>query len=277
MKKIIAAITAVIVSVCAATTLPVGRQSALAASYNFESGADTLGKFGKSTTYDEPISQDPMSENARRNKDNSALPPPYGAFSGDIPTDASSLYHGNSRESRFSPPVQDLPPSGGEDYAPGINSVTAAIPPAAALAAPAAQTPKRQTMPLYYPDGSIGTLYVHSAGQTVKVYEGEDLANLKLGAGHFSATSAWDGNVALAGHNRGSTGYFSFVKDLEIGDEVTYTTRYGSRTYEVFSVGQISDSDTSKLGWSSENILTLITCVENTPELRRVATLQEIA
>jgi sortase A len=274
VKKIIAAIIAVVVSVCAATTLPVGRQSALAASYNFESGADTLSGFGKATTYDEPVTQDPMSENARRNKDDSALPPPYFYGSGDIPTEPSSYYHDNSRESGFALTGQDLPPSGGEDYAPGINSVTAEILPAAA---PAAQTPKRQTMPLYYPDGSIGTLYVHSAGQTVKVYEGEDLTNLKLGAGHFSATSAWDGNVALAGHNRGSAGYFSFVKNLAIGDRVTYTTLYGSRLYEVFSVGQISDSDTSKLGWSSENILTLITCVENAPEMRLAAALREAA
>jgi hypothetical protein len=42
-------------------------------------------------------------------------------------------------------------------------------------------------------DGSIGTLYVARTGKTIKVYEGEDLSNLKIGAGHFSSASAWDG------------------------------------------------------------------------------------
>jgi sortase A len=126
----------------------------------------------------------------------------------------------------------------------------------------------QNTEPLYYSDGSIGTLYVARAGKTVKVFEGEQLANLKKGAGHFAMTSAWDGNVALCGHNRGSSPYFSFVKDLKIGDKIMYTTRYGTRTYQVYSKEQISEYDYSKLGWSADNTLSLITCIANTPELR---------
>jgi len=129
--------------------------------------------------------------------------------------------------------------------------------------------------PLYYSDGSISTIYVARTGKTVNVYEGEQLENLKKGAGHFTSTSAWDGNVALCGHNRGSYPFFAFVKDLQIGDRITYTTLYGTRIYEVYSKEQISEYDYSKLGWTADNTLTLITCVANTPELRTVAQCRE--
>ena len=58
------------------------------------------------------------------------------------------------------------------------------------------------------------------------------------------------------------------MKDLKNGDEIIFTTRYGTRTYVVFDRTQITDSDFSYLGWSEENILTIITCVENTPNMR---------
>jgi sortase A len=102
------------------------------------------------------------------------------------------------------------------------------------------------------------------------------LANLKIGAGHFASTSAWDGNVALAGHNRGGSAYFSFVKDLQNGDTLTYTTKYGTRSYTVYSKTQINEYDNLPLSWSSENILTLITCVADVPELRYCVQAREV-
>jgi sortase A len=124
------------------------------------------------------------------------------------------------------------------------------------------------TEPLYYDNGTIGTLYIDKLAKSINVYEGESLENLKLGIGHFSYTSTWDGNVGIAGHNRGTAAYFSFVKDLKIGDTLTYSTRYGSRTYKIYSKEQVSEYDSSSLGWSADNIITMITCVENVPELR---------
>ncbi|MDR0819670.1 MAG: sortase, partial [Oscillospiraceae bacterium] len=239
MRKLLTLLLAIVLT--AATTIPAF------AAYEFGSGSDTLNGFGGATSYDEPVVPDPMSANIRRNKDAAALPPPYGVFSGNIPTEPSSPYHDNLPESGFVHQDQDLPPNGGEDYVPGINSVT--------LLPSTSQLSEVNTVPLYYEDGSIGTLYVEKINKTIKVYEGESLDNLKIGAGHFSATSAWDGNCALAGHNRGGAAYFSFVKDLALGDRVTYTTQYGTRTYEVFSKEQISEYDNSKLGWSAENIL----------------------
>jgi sortase A len=198
---------------------------AFAYNYDFGSGPAAGTVFGGATSTDEPVSPDPMSENIRRNKDNSALPPPYFHGSGDIPTEPSGLYHDNLRESGFFIAAQNLPAQGGEDYAPGSADVRAGQLPSTS------QTVTQNTAPLYYADGSVGTLYIHKTGKTVAVYEGESLDNLKKGAGHFSATSAWDGNVALCGHNRGNWPYFSFVKDMRTGDKVTHTTKMALWTY----------------------------------------------
>lgn len=250
MKKLLTLTLAC--AICMSMAVP-----ALAADYDFSTGSETLSEFGKTTSTDAPITPDPMSQNERRNKDNSALPPPYFYGSGDIPTDPSSLYHDNSVSGGTT--IVTTLPSYGYEVPTSVTTIAAA-----------------ETAPLFYADGSIGTIYVASTGKTIKIYEGESLDNLKIGAGHFSYTSAWDGNVALCGHNRGSYPYFSFVKNLKIGDTVTYTTKYGKRTYEVFSKSQIDEYDYSLLGWSSENILTLITCIENTPSLRWAAQLREV-
>ena len=263
MHKLTVIILALLIMVMAAAP-------ALAADYNFISGDGTLSGFGGATSTDTPVTPDPMNANTRRNKDAAFLPPPYGIFSGDIPTGPSSPYHNNLPESGFVHVNQDLPPVGNEDYAPGGSNVSMGLLPSTS------QSTALNTVPQYYEDGSIGTLYVARAGKTIKVYEGEALSNLAKGAGHFPSTSAWDGNVALAGHNRGSSPYFSFVKDMQDGDTLTYTTKYGARNYRVTSKTQINEWDNLPLSWSSDNILTLITCVADTPELRYCIIAQEV-
>jgi sortase A len=259
MKKLITLLFAL--SMMATLAVP-----ALAADYDFGSGGDTLSGFGGSTSYDEPIAPDLMTANVRRDKNAAYNPPPFGVFSGDIPTDPSSLYHNNQPSGGYKTAIQDLPPTGGENYAPGNSAVTVETP--STFLPTTSQTTALNTTLWYYEDSSIGTLYVSSTQKTIKVYEGEDLTNLAKGAGHFASTSAWDGNVALAGHNRGSNAYFSFVKDLNNGDTLIYKTKYGVRTYKVYSKIQVSELDASSLSWSAENKLTLITCVANVPELR---------
>ena len=233
---------------CLTLTVP-----AFAYNYQFETGADTSPGFGTPTSTDRIVHSDPTTTNNRRNKDAAFLPPPFGVFSGYIPTDQSSLFHNNLPESGFVPMNQHLP------FLPATS-----------------QTAATNTLPLFYEDGSIGTLIVHKLNRTITVFPGETQESMRNGAGHFSFTSAWDGNVALASHNRGASSHFSFVRDLQMGDRITYTTRYGTRTYEVFSKEQINELDRSVLGWSAENILTLITCVENRPELRWAAQLREV-
>lgn len=112
----------------------------------------------------------------------------------------------------------------------------------------------------------LGTLSF--LGNTMGVYEGTSNANMGKGAGHFIGTSAWDGNVCFAGHNRGPDAYFYDLKDIKVGDIITYSTSYGTRTYSVTSRRVVSVNDLSPLNASNQNMLTLVTCVANEPSIR---------
>lgn len=117
-------------------------------------------------------------------------------------------------------------------------------------------------------DGSIGTLKIPSLGINIKAFEGETAASMKKGVGHFSGTSAWNGNVCLCGHNRGAAYTIGSIKDLRLGDTMTYATSLGTRTYRVTYVGKISATDWSRLGATADNRITLFTCVKDQPALR---------
>ena len=117
-------------------------------------------------------------------------------------------------------------------------------------------------------DGSIGTVKIPSLGLTRKVWEGESTDNMAKGMAHYSSTSAWDGNVGLCGHNRGYTYAIGTIRNLKQGDTITYTTVYGTRTYSVVSVETIASTDWSRLQATTDNRLTLTTCLANQPEKR---------
>ena len=124
---------------------------------------------------------------------------------------------------------------------------------------------------LYYSNGSLGTLKIPAIGLTVKVYEGTDSAALKKGAGHFADTSIWNGNVCLAGHNRGVNNHFGKLHTLTVGDTITYTTKLGTRSYTVTSVSKVPETDTSGTTASRDNRLTLYTCVRDQSAYRWMA------
>lgn len=119
------------------------------------------------------------------------------------------------------------------------------------------------TSDLYYTGGYLATLKIPAIGLSVRVYQGTDSATLAKGVGHFEETSIWDGNIALAAHNRGTNDYFGEIHTLDIGDRITLTTKLGTRTYKVVSVEKIGETDRSDLAPSTENRLTLYTCVRN--------------
>ncbi len=119
------------------------------------------------------------------------------------------------------------------------------------------------TPDLYYDGGYLGTLKIPSIGVDVKVYQGTGDASLAKGVGHFPDTSIWDGNIALAGHNRGVNTYFGQIHTLDVGDTMTLTTKLGARTYAVSSVYKISVNDLSGMDATSSDQLTLITCVRD--------------
>lgn len=88
--------------------------------------------------------------------------------------------------------------------------------------------------------------------------------------GHFEESKQWIGNVCLAAHNRGyENNYFADVKNLKEGDKIIYYYRGSSREYLVKKNDIIKDTDLSCLEDTSDNTITLITCVENEPNYRR--------
>ncbi len=131
------------------------------------------------------------------------------------------------------------------------------------------------TSALYYSDGSLGTLKIPSIGLTVGVYEGTDSAPLLKGAGHFTGTSIWLGNIPIAGHNRGVRNDFGKIHTLNPGDVITFTTKLGTRTYAVSAVTKVSVNDTSGLDPTNANMITLYTCVEDQPAYRWCVTAAE--
>ncbi len=129
---------------------------------------------------------------------------------------------------------------------------------------------------LYYSGGYLGTLKIPSLGVNVKIYEGTDSTQLAKGAGHFTNTSIWSGNVCLAGHNRGVTNHFGKIHTMNAGDTITLTTQLGTRTYAVTSVTKVSETDTSGTAATSGNQITLYTCVMNESAYRWCVVAQEV-
>lgn len=88
--------------------------------------------------------------------------------------------------------------------------------------------------------------------------------------GHFEETPKNKGNIGLAAHNRGyKINYFRDLKLLQKGDLIIYTYNGEISKYSVNELGIIKDTDWSKLESSSQDKLTLITCLEDEPEYRR--------
>jgi LPXTG-site transpeptidase (sortase) family protein len=117
-------------------------------------------------------------------------------------------------------------------------------------------------------NGSIGTLIIPKLGIRYRAYDGTDSAAMRKGVGHFSSTSAWLGNIGICGHNRGSNYNIGAVKNLKVGDTIRYETTEGSRTYSVNYVGVIDWTDWSYLNATSDNRITIITCLADQPTKR---------
>ena len=227
-----------------------------AVDYTFDAPDDYL--FGRPTSNDAIYITTEQPVNRDRSKNAAYIPPAFGS-----PTS----YTLNSGELLTPNLVQ-----GNSSVSSGIGSVTV-MPPSISTSQPSQDTGgwssyTAVTKDLYYDGGHIGTLRIPAIDLTMKVYQGTDSAALKKGAGHFESTSFFTGNTALAAHNRGVVNHFGNIHTLNVGDTVKLTTKLGTRTYEVYSVAKISKNDVSVLNDSSENIITLITCVMDQPNYR---------
>ena len=94
--------------------------------------------------------------------------------------------------------------------------------------------------------------------------------------GHFEETSRDIGNIGLAGHNRGyEKNYFENLVKIKKGDEIKYKYNNFEKKYIVNKIEIIKDTNWSYLENTAKNKITLITCVENKPELRRCIQAEE--
>lgn len=102
------------------------------------------------------------------------------------------------------------------------------------------------------------------------IKNGTSQAILATAVGHFENTTKWNGNVVLAGHNRGyNCNFFENLKYLSNGDEIIYCTEKGERKYKVVLNKIIKQTNWSYTVDTIDNRITLITCVENMKEYRR--------
>ena len=133
-------------------------------------------------------------------------------------------------------------------------------------------------------DGSVGVLSIPKIHLEAPVYEAEDggeMESMTKGVAHFAVTSAWDGNIGLCSHNvapNGAVAYFRALHLLEVGDELSYKTDLGERSYAVTTVKEIQDDDWSYLmRYDDElNRITMITCITGKPDMRLMVQATEL-
>lgn len=112
----------------------------------------------------------------------------------------------------------------------------------------------------------IGVIKIDKIGFSGLVYKGTSLDTLSKGVGHFDSSPYLNGNVCLAAHN--TSKYWANLHTLKKGDKIIYTSFLGTKEYSVTDMLQISETDWTKLSNTTENMLTLLTCVKGKPTQR---------
>ena len=272
LKRTIAALA--LCAVCA------GQASAL--EYTVEAPADYL--FGRASSV-EVVYRETEPVNTDRSKNVSLIPPTFGSPTSYLPGSGEYLtpnlvpgalngglvssLTGASYTDAWYPSVDGVSYRASTSYDnsaiqyPGVDTFTWSYEPNSDSTGFYGISFTDVTDDLYYSGGHLGTLKIPSIGVNVKVYEGTGTTPLQKGAGHFTDTSIWDGNVSIAGHNRGPHAIFGKIHTLEIGNRITLTTKLGTRTYSVVSVKKVSETDSSDTLGTWENCVTLYTCVQD--------------
>lgn len=214
--------------------------------------APSAGAFGVPTSDEAVYVGTENTANADRSKNAALIPPGFGTPTSYLPGSGEALtpnlITGDGTVTAINPST------GGATY-PGVSELPSTSYPTTAYTA--------VTSDLYYSGGHLGMLKIPALDLTVKVYQGTDSARLAKGAGHFTDTSIWNGNVCVAAHNRGVNNHFGKIHTLDVGDRITLTTKLGSRTYTVTSVTKISETDSAMLSATADNCITFFTCVRD--------------
>ena len=102
------------------------------------------------------------------------------------------------------------------------------------------------------------------------IAEGTDKNILNKNVGHFSNTYLKEGNIGLAGYNKGGkNNYFENLKNLKIDDEIIYKYENYKKIYIIDKIEIIKNTNWKYLNKTEENKITLITGIENETEYRR--------
>jgi len=105
----------------------------------------------------------------------------------------------------------------------------------------------------------VGELGIPSLQVSVMVFEGDDAAILKQGAGHIPGTALPDGkgNIGIAAHR---DTYFRPLRAIRDNDVITLKTPAGTSWYAVSEHEIVRPSDIGVLAQVPGRDLTLVTC-----------------
>lgn len=133
--------------------------------------------------------------------------------------------------------------------------------PAPPSPAPGAPGPEPAPPPAPVGD-AVAMIRIPKIGIEKAVVQGVGLAELKKAPGHYPTTPmpGEPGNAAIAGHRTTYGAPFFNLDELEVGDPLLVTTRVGEFRYEVTESKVVSPKETSVLGPTDDNRLTLTTC-----------------
>lgn len=110
----------------------------------------------------------------------------------------------------------------------------------------------------------IGVLVIKKIDVKLPILDGVDDETLRVAAGRMPESGKLDeiGNVVLAGHRSYTFGkYFNRLDEMEIGDEITVTTKSKTLKYVVYNKIVVEPNDFSIMNYNdTDKILTLFTC-----------------
>ena len=106
----------------------------------------------------------------------------------------------------------------------------------------------------------FGNVIIDSASVNAPLFFGDSNTELKNGVGQYNGSSfpGCGGTILIGGHNNS---YFNGLKNVDVGDEITLQTNYGTYTYKVTKtvVLPASDKTAYDLAATKENLV-LYTC-----------------
>ena len=105
----------------------------------------------------------------------------------------------------------------------------------------------------------FATLEIPSLDFSSSVIHGDSDAELRRGIGHFAGSTlpGENGNIIISAHRDTA---FKALEHIKTGDEVLFTTEYGTYKYKVSEIKIVDDEDNYELRVLDYERLTMYTC-----------------